>query len=177
MLMPGNDKNKVARADRIRKVKAGLQKYFANGNLTLVGTSYTPAALQALLQADIDANDASTMAREKWLTTVKSARDVDSRTNPVLRAIAAQVKAQYGDTQNAGDILAEFGFSPRKTVVKTVDVKAAAAAKVRATRKARGTKGKRQKATVKGAVPATGAQGPSVITAPVANVSTTPSHT
>jgi hypothetical protein len=34
MLMPGNDKNKVARADRIRKVKAGLQKYFANSNLS-----------------------------------------------------------------------------------------------------------------------------------------------
>jgi hypothetical protein len=151
--MPGNDKNKGARAERIRKIMAGLQKHFASANLTLAGTSFTPSALQAFLQADVDANDASTLAREKWLTTVQSARETDAKTNPVVRAIESQVKAVYGEAQNAGDILAEFGFSPRKRVVMTADTKAAAAAKVRATRAKRGTMGKRQKAKVKGTPP------------------------
>jgi hypothetical protein len=84
--MPGNDKNKAARAERIRKVMAGLQKHFASANLRLAGTSFTPSALQAFLQADVDANDAATLAREKWLTTVQSARDTDAKTHPGVRA-------------------------------------------------------------------------------------------
>jgi hypothetical protein len=157
--MPGTDKNKSSRADRLRKVQAGLKKYYTNVNLTLAGTSYTPSALQDILQADVAADDASTMAREKWLTAVKAAQDVHLRTNPVVRAIAAQVRAQHGETQASGDILAEFGFAPRKVAPRTVDDKASAVAQLRATREARGTKGKRQKAKVKGQVPATGAKG------------------
>jgi hypothetical protein len=196
--MPRNDKNKAARAERIRKVMAGLQKHFASANLTLAGTSFTPSALQAFLQADVDANDASTLAREKWLATVQSARDTDAKTNAVVRAIESQVKAVYGESQNAGDILAEFGFSPRKRVVKTADTKAGAAAKLRATRQERHTMGQRQKAKVKGTVPVATAGGASAGTpspsgsgtqgngsgntapaspaAPGANTQATPSH-
>jgi hypothetical protein len=51
--MPRNDKSKTDRTDKIRKILAGLQKYFGNVNLTLLRASYTPAALQAFLQADV----------------------------------------------------------------------------------------------------------------------------
>ncbi|HTQ42564.1 MAG TPA: hypothetical protein VMI75_07375, partial [Polyangiaceae bacterium] len=44
-----------------------------------------------------------------WLKTVKDARDTDAKTNPVLRAIRAQVLAVYGEDQNVANILAEFG--------------------------------------------------------------------
>ena len=152
--MPNNDKSKTDRADKIRKIQAGLQKYFGNVNLTLLGTSYTPAALQAFLQADVASNDASTLANAAWLKTVKDARDTDAKTNPVLRAIRAQVMAVYGEDQNVANILAEFGFAPRKKVVLTAEQKAEKAAKLRATRAARGTKGSRQKAKIHGTVPA-----------------------
>ena len=152
--MPKTYKNKTDRADKLRKIQAGLQKYFGNVNLTLLGTSYTPAALLAFLQADVASNDASTLAHAAWLKTVKDARDTDAKTNPVLRAIRAQVLAVYGEDQNAADILAEFGFAPRKKVVLTAEQKAERAAKLRATRQARGTKGSRQKAKIHGTVPA-----------------------
>jgi hypothetical protein len=152
--MPNNDKSKTDRADKIRKILAGLQKYFGNVNLTLLGTSYTPAALQAFLQADVASNDASTLAHAAWLKTVNDAQDTDAKTNPVLRAIRAQVLAVYGEDQNAANILAEFGYSPRKKVVLTAQQKADRAAKLRATRQARGTMGSRQKAKIHGTVPA-----------------------
>ena len=152
--MPKTYKSKTDRADKIRKVQAGLTKYFGNVNLTLVGTSYTPAALQAFLQADVASNDASTLAHAAWLKTVKDARDTDAKTNPVMRAIRAQVLAVYGEDQNVANILAEFGFAPRKKVVLTAEQKAAKAAKLRATRAARGTKGSKQKAKIHGTVPA-----------------------
>jgi hypothetical protein len=152
--MPNNIKSKTDRADKIRKIQAGLQKYFGNVNLTLLGTSYTPAALQAFLQADVASNDASTLAHAAWLKTVEDARATDAKTDPVLRAIRAQVLAVYGEDPNVADILAAFGLAPRKKVVLTAQQKADKAAKLRATRAARGTKGSKQKARIHGTVPA-----------------------
>ena len=42
------------------------------------GTTYQPAALQAFLQGDVAANDASTKARANWRATVKVANSTDS---------------------------------------------------------------------------------------------------
>lgn len=151
--------SKTTRTARIRAVMAGLAKHYASTNLVLAGTSFTPAGLQAFLQADVDAITASTAARANWLQAVKGEEDTNSSTDPVLRAIEAQVKAQYGESQNAGSTLADFGYSPRKPVVLTAEQLAAKAAKLRATRAARGTMGSRQKAKVKGTLPATAAQG------------------
>jgi hypothetical protein len=50
------------------------------------------------------------------------------------------------------DVLADFGLTGRKTRVVTPEEKVTAAAKARATRAARHTMGKRQKAAIKGAL-------------------------
>jgi hypothetical protein len=150
--MPIN-RNKTTRVDLIRKVKAGLAKYYGTGNLVLAGTSFTPAVLQQLLQGDIDASDASTQARAQWLNTVNVMRDTDSKTDPVLRAIRTQVQSQYAEATNADTVLADFGYSPRKKVTKTVETKSTAVAKSLATRAARHTMGSRQKAKVVGVLP------------------------
>lgn len=157
--MPGNDNNKADRVARITALMAGLAKYYGSTTLVLCGTSYKPAALQAFLQADVDAINGSTTARANWLTTVQVEQQTDAKTDPVLRAIEAQVKAQYGESQSAGTTLADFGLSPRKVPALTVEEKAAKAAQARATRAARNTMGSRQKAKVKGTVPSTEAQG------------------
>ncbi|MGH7294364.1 MAG: hypothetical protein ACRELB_05510 [Polyangiaceae bacterium] len=157
--MPKNDNNKTARVARIKAIQAGLTKYYASTNLVLVGTSYTPAGLQAFLQADIDAINGSKSAQANWLTAVKVESDTDTKTDPVLRAIAAQVKAQYGESQNAGAILADFDLSPRKLVTLNAEQLAAKAAQLRATRAARNTMGSREKAKVKGVVPSASTQG------------------
>jgi hypothetical protein len=193
--------NKTTRADAIRKVAAGLAKYYAKGTLTLAGTSYTPAALQKFLQGDIDANDASTQARAQWLNAVKVARSTDAATDPVLSAIRAAVTSQYAGASNADTVFGDFGYPPRKKVVRTVTDKATAVAKNLATREARHTAGPRQKAKIVGVVPATEAPGatasvptsppsgsiaqgngssgnaaPAVSAAPAATGTTTPSH-
>jgi len=155
--MPSQITNKTTRANRIRQIKAGLTKYFASTPLVLAGTSYQPAALQAFLQADVDANDASTQAKAQWQSTVKTAQSTDSATAPVLRAIEAAVRSQYGDAPNADSVLADFGYAPRKVPTKTVAQKTAAVAQAEATRAARGTKGPKAKAKIKGVVPATNA--------------------
>jgi hypothetical protein len=178
--------NKTTRADAIRKVLAGLTKYYGNVTLTFAGTSYKPAALQTLLQSDIDANDASTQARAAWLEAVANALSTDKAANTVLRGIKAQVTAQYGDAPNASTVFADFGWTPRKKVTKTADEKAAAVAQSKATRQARGTMGPKAKLKVKGTVtttvPSTGgsAAAPSpasTATTPAAGSSTSASST
>ncbi len=166
--MPSNHKSKTTRADAIRKVKAGLSKYYASTPLVLAGTSYKPAALQTFLQADVDANDASTAARANWLNTVKVAKSTDAETDPVLRAVKAQVEAQYGEAPNADSVFADFGWAPRKKPTKTVQQKTAAVAQTQATRKARGTMGPKAKAKIKGVVT------PAVSAEPSQAVDTTP---
>jgi len=174
--MPNTRTNKTTRADRIRKIKAGLQKYYANTPLVLAGTSYKPADLQAFLQSDVDANDASTQARATWLNSVKAAQSTDAATNPVLRAIHAQVQSQYGEAPNADTVLGDFGYAPRRKVTKTVEVKTAAVAKNKATRTARHTMGSKQKAKVHGTVPVTPAPDaqPVVSTSPAPVVTSSP---
>jgi hypothetical protein len=157
--LPNSIRNKTTRADAIRKVCAGLTKYYGTTNLVLAGTSFTPAALQTFLLSDIDANDASTQARAQWLNAVNVAEDTDSKTDPVLRAIRTAVQSQYGEAPNATTVLGDFGYAPRKEVVKTVATKATAVAKSEATREARHTMGPRQKAKVVGVLPAAAAPG------------------
>jgi hypothetical protein len=171
--MPIN-RNKTTRVDLIRKVKAGLAKYYGTGNLVLAGTSFTPAVLQQLLQGDIDASDASTQARAQWLNTVNVMRDTDSKTDPVLRAIRTQVQSQYAEATNADTVLADFGYSPRKKVTKTVETKSTAVAKSLATRAARHTMGSRQKAKVVGVLPTAAAPAnPASVTTTSPNSGTT----
>lgn len=151
--------SKTTRADRIRKVKAGLVKYYPAVNLLLGGMTYTPSDLQVFLQKDVDANDASTAARASWLQAVAAARACDASTDPILAAIEHAVQAQYAGSTTASAVMTDFGYASPNRKVLTAAEKAAAAAKAKATREARHTMGKRQKAKVTGETPAPIAQG------------------
>jgi hypothetical protein len=150
--MPRTLKNRTTRADRIRKVKAGLQKYYASTPLVLAGTSYQPAGLQAFLQADVDANDAATKAKASLRQTAKDAKSTDQATDPVLTAIHSQVEAQYGAAPNADTVRADFGYARKTRQPLTAEQKAAAAAKRKATREARHTMGPKEKSKIHGTV-------------------------
>jgi hypothetical protein len=152
-------RNKTTRANLIRQVKAGLAKHFASTPLVLAGTTYKPAALQKFLQADVDANDASTAARAAWLTAARNASSTDAVTDVVLRAIHAHVKAQHGESVDAETALADFGYALPRKVTRTVEEKTAAVAQAKATRQARHTLGPKAKAKIKGTVPVEPPQG------------------
>ena len=130
---------------------AGVTKHLANvTNVTLEGSSYTPAQIATKLQqvvslnTDVDAAKATTNAK---LAARKAAM-------PALRtfisALVSYVKAGYG---NQPDVLADFGIKPPKPrTPATVQAKAAASAKREATRAARNTMGSKQKKAVRGDV-------------------------
>ncbi len=162
--MPKTITNKTTRADRIRKIKAGLQKYYPTTILVIGGASIQPAALQSSLQGDIDANDASTHAKANWMVTVQAAQQADASVAPLLRGVRNRVFADFGDAPNAEAVFADFGYVRHKRATMTAEQKAAAAAKRKATRAARHTMGSRQKAEVHGTVPAAPAPDAPVVT-------------
>jgi hypothetical protein len=131
----------------------GAQKHFApTASFTLAGRTYTLAQLVQFCTDDIAACDGSVQAKAAWLTAVQAERSRHHDAEPILRAFKAYVTSFYGDSPTAGDVLGDFGLSPRKVPVKDVAVKSVAVEKMLATRKARHTLGKVQKKGIKGTI-------------------------
>jgi hypothetical protein len=129
---------------------AGTNKHLASmAQVIFAGSSFTPPQITGKLQAlvnlrnDVNAAEATTKAK---LASEKA--DM-----PALRtfmgAFVTFVKATFGGQP---DVLADFGIHPKARAPLTVEAKAAAAAKRKATRAARHTMGSKQKKDVKGAV-------------------------
>ena len=157
--------NRATQQDRDRKAIAAVQKYLMKLATVLVtGVNFTPAELIALLQKDIDLADAATNAREAFLAAAAATTENRAKMVPILAGLRAFLGNMFTDPS----ILAEFGFPVRKRIVPTADVKAAAVNKRSATRKARHTMGKKQKASIHGEVPVTSAETAAPATAPAA---------
>jgi len=153
--------SKSTTQNQFRLILAGINKHFPNvTTLTLGGSPVALADLKTDLQAAVDASDASDQSKASWRTVVQAQRNALAKVNPLLRLFKFYVVAQYGDTQNATQTLADFGWTPRKSSTKTVATKAVAVTKTLATRTARHTMGSKQKAKVKGAVSAATAGAP-----------------
>jgi hypothetical protein len=133
------------------KLAAGTQKHLATLTQVLVGSgTFTPAQVETQLQAfatlRTDVEAAQAVVKAKLVDEAAQA--------PALRAFfiafIAFVRAAFG---NSPDILADFGLQPKKVRAPlTVAQKATAAAKRKATRAARGTKGPKAKLAVTGNV-------------------------
>jgi hypothetical protein len=146
--MPTSKNTEAALAE---KLAAGTQKHLSGiGQLVLESGTFTPAQAQAQLQSfaklrhDVDAAKSAVQA---------ALQDEKSRA-PTMRAFytafIVYIRAAFG---NSPDILADFGLPPKKArKPRTAEQLAAAAAKRKSTRLARGTKGKKQKAAIKGDV-------------------------
>jgi hypothetical protein len=92
-----------------------------------------------------------------WHATVLADRALRTSVTRVLRGLREHLLNVFGDTSPA---LADFGLAPPKKPLTTPEKKAAAADKMRATRAARHTMGKKQKKAIKGVVPATAPEAP-----------------
>ncbi len=145
-----DNNNKAQRQNRLRQIVSGFDKHFQSvGSLTLGGIAYTPATLTALIQGDIDASDASVQAKANFSSVVQVERSSHAKVDLALRFLKAYVIAHFGDGQDAGSTLADFGYTPRKSTKKTVATKSVAVAKTKATRALLHTAGPKQKAKVK----------------------------
>jgi hypothetical protein len=142
---------KRAVADRAKRLADGTTKHLDVAEKVrldgqVLARDDVAAKLRALgaLRDDVDAADATTK------TKLEAERSQGPALRAFMAAYVALVKLAFG---NRPDILADFGLSPRKAPAPlTAEQKAAAVAKRAATRAARGTKGPRQKAAIKGNV-------------------------
>jgi hypothetical protein len=131
---------------------AGIQKHFPGAQLTLGNVVFTTASLVLLLQGQADAMTAQTAQQKTAEDALTALREMQTKNGPTIQALKDLLIAQFG---SASQTLADFGLSPRKVrAPMTVAQKAAAAAKRKATRAARGTTGPKAKLAIKGTAPA-----------------------
>ena len=153
---------KPTRSDRNRTMIAGVQKHLSTTpTITLNGQPLTQAALISVLQDEITTADATLLAEGLFHKAVAAEKAAVAAGEPVFRALRAFLLNLF---EGQTDVLADFGITVIVRQVPTAATKAAAALKAKATRAARGTGGKRQKAKIVGtvqaapAIPPTGAK-------------------
>ena len=145
-----NTKNRTNQQGKDQQIIDGIKKDLQTmSSLSLGGATYTPASLEALIQSRIDAVNEVNTAKATWQNAAKAYTALNTLATVVVRDLKALVIGAFG---GASPKLADFGFSPRKVTVRTPEQKAAAAAKAKATRKARNTMGPKAKLAVKGTV-------------------------
>ncbi len=136
---------------------AGVDSFVING------ITYSRADLLAQLQSRITASEATKTARTALHNAVNSEQDLQQQMLLVRAGMRAYLVSRFG--KGSGK-LQLFGFAQTKTTQKTAQSKAAAVAKAKATRTARGTLGKKQKSGIKGVVPVQATPASSGPTAP-----------
>lgn len=156
--------SKAVALARMQAFIAGLQKHFPNQSLNFGKQVFTTASLVAVFQSVIDAINAVNAAHAALKDALSALQAVSTQQAPVIRDFKRFVLAAFG---GAAQELSDFGLLPPKVKQPlTTEQRAAASAKAKATRKARGTdKGKKQRLSVKGDV--TGVQITPVTEAPV----------
>ena len=170
------DKGKNKETVLAQQLSAGIKKHFSAASTLAFGNgTFTPAQIEASLQALIDLRTAVEDARAATKAKVAAENAQGAPLRSQMAALVAFVRATFGNTP---DVLADFGLLPKKVRAPlTIDQKATAAARRAATRAARHTMGSQQKKEVKGTIttivstPTTPAQ--PVAPSPVASAPTT----
>ena len=134
-----NNPNRTAALALNQKIASGVDKYFSKlKSFSIDGTTYTPAGLKAVLQAEDDAANSADSTRAQLKQEVATHRTAKANAVAVRGALRSYILGAFG--KKAVQMLADFGMvPPRYTGNKTAAVKAEAAAKAEATRKARST--------------------------------------
>ncbi len=134
------------------KLLAGCNKHFLGlATVTVGGTALPPAAVLANVQSRITAQatlDAATVAFHKAVTNNNGTH---TQTHQFMLDLRAAIRVMFGTDAVA---LADFGLEPPKPKTESPATRVAAAQKAAATRKARGTKGKKQKLAITAPAPA-----------------------
>ena len=145
------DKSKAKLVAILRQLIAGIEQHVSEP-MRLHGQLVSIKAVVAALQQQIDDIHASDAAHDAWLQAVAKQRTGYSDTvAPLVAAVRAYAVTAFGPT---GDEYRALGFEPPRPRVTSPETKVVAAAKARATRKARNTMGSKQRLAITGAVPA-----------------------
>ncbi len=145
-----NNSTKVSLQTSYAALIAGLQAYYQPGDVLQLPTGdETRDAVIADLQKFVQAAEDTKAAYLAWRDAVQNERAIELALRPEKQAVQSVVVGRFG---RASTTLLKFGIQPRVPVVRTVAEKAEANAKGEATRKARGTKGSKEKLAVSGNV-------------------------
>jgi hypothetical protein len=120
-------------------------------DLVLDGQTVTVAQVKAAIQARIAATTDAESSKAQLRVKLDARKAADAIARPLVKGLRAYVELRFGKRSQA---MTDFDFSIPKKPKTPVATKAAAALKVQATRKARGTTSKKQKKAIKGTVPA-----------------------
>ncbi len=145
----------------------GINKHSATMPAIIVGGAAVPLKdITSTLQARIEAAKNVTPAKAPWQAAVQADRDQRASSKTLVTVLRQTLVLFF-----AGQVetLADFGLTGRKPTAVTPETRVAAAAKARATREARHTMGKKQKAKIKGTVPAAAPEVPPAATPPAAS--------
>jgi hypothetical protein len=143
--------NRLDRMTADQKLADGLTQHASRITSFLIdGTEVTTNDLMTILQGRILASKTSESSRATWQSAVKAEAVERAQTKTAISGLKQSLIVAFG---REIDTLADFGLTPRRPRVVTPEVQVAAVAKAKATRAARHTMGKRQKAAIKGAVP------------------------
>lgn len=140
-----------------------LKKHVKTKTTTIktAGEQTKLADLLAIYQASIDTRNALVPSRAAFDKALAARDRAEVARLATDKKLKAWVVNEFGaDSPEAQ----EFGFLPPKIGAKSVETKALAAEKLRATRVARGTMGKRQKEKIKGTVVAPAAPADPAVT-------------
>jgi len=157
-------------------LQVGMPKYCAALVVTIAGQTYTVPQLVALIASLLNASLAVAPAKGAWLAAAAANRAAEAASGEIVREAREVVALMFkNDPQTLGDL----AIAPRKSPKPlSAEARAAANAKGKATRIARGTASKKQKALVSGnvtgvnIVPITSSAAPATAApAPVASAS------
>jgi hypothetical protein len=141
-------KSKVEKSEKHRWLIKGVKKHWMkSGPMVFAGKTYTPAQVVERLQSFIEEQDQTARKRAEWRGQVARERALEKELAPLVRGVENLVASLFGERAQQG---ADFGIKKGKPGPKTLPAEVEMVAKARATRTARGTRGKRQRAKIKG---------------------------
>ncbi len=145
----------IKRSDKLAADQAmvdGTQKFLAKLAPLPVGSRMmTPDEIVQIFQDRLATGKAVLAAEAARTAAIKADKDKRQSTAVFERSFRRMVQGMFSQSP---DTLAIFGLKPLKAAKKTVETKATAVAKNKATRVARNTQGKKQKSKIKGTPPA-----------------------
>jgi hypothetical protein len=150
--MPNAPNNATVVETCTRRIRA-LGTYVDRKTVVAInGRKHAHAEVVAVYQRSADARAKVAGLRAQLAEALDEVGDADAARAEADRALKAWVRGEFGvESAEAND----FGFPAPKKAVLTVEQKARAVERGRATRKARGTTGRRQKEAIRGVAPTT----------------------
>ena len=134
----------------VQALSTAMPKYCANMTFVLGGTTYTAPSAVQIAAALLAADNATVQAKAAYKEALTAEKKLFAISVPVIRELRQNLELVFS---NSPPTLADLQIALRKTPTPlTAQARAAKAAKAKATRLARGTTSKKQKATVSGNV-------------------------